>query len=147
MALHGIRDAQLCTMFSENPVVFGVAPSAKSVRQNVKVGGYPLSLPLKIVLNLQSGEVARHLEANLMSSPAILEEIKTGGGISLAGDLVAVPPGQEKYIFFISARNWSKNFLRDLRGKFHPPPPPKMSFSSKKGHFKTHDAYFLPKKI
>ena len=78
-------------MVSENPVVFGVAPSAKSVRQNVKVGGYPLSLPLKIVLNLQGGEMARHLEANLMPSPAILEEIETGGGIGFSSDLMAVP--------------------------------------------------------
>ena len=34
-----------------------------------------------------------------------------------------------------------------FKGKITPPPPPKMSFSSKKGHFKTHDAHFYKKKV
>ena len=37
--------------------------------------------------------MAGHLEADLVSSTAVLEEIKTCGGVSLAGDLVAVPRG------------------------------------------------------
>ena len=55
--------------------------------------------------------------------------------------------GQEKYIFFLSTEIWSKKISPRFKGKITPPPPKKMSFSSKKGHFKTHDAHFYKKKV
>ena len=51
-------------------------------------------------------------------------------------------------IYFLSLNRdlvKKKNSPR-FKGKITPPPPKKMSFSSKKGHFKTHDAHFLQKK-
>ena len=80
-------------MILKNPVVFWVAPSAKCVGQNVKVGGDPFCLPLEIILDLQGVEMARHLEANLVSSSTIFEEVKTSRGVSFPGDLMAVPRG------------------------------------------------------
>ena len=37
--------------------------------------------------------MSRHLEADLVTSPAILEKVETGCGVSFPGDLVAVPCG------------------------------------------------------
>ena len=51
-------------------------------------------------------------------------------------------------IYFISLnRDLVKKISPRFKGKITPPPPKKMSFSSKKGHFKTHDAHFYKKKV
>ena len=80
-------------MFFEDPVIFWVAPPAKSIRQNIKVGGNPLRVPFKIIFDLQGGKMAGHLETDLVTSSAVLEEIKTCRGVSFPGDLMAVPRG------------------------------------------------------
>ena len=93
MALHGIRNAQLGTVVLKNTVVFWVAPSAKRIGQNIKVGGNPFCLPLKVVLDLQGSEMARHLKADLVAGSTIFEEIETGRGVGFSGDLMPVPGG------------------------------------------------------
>ena len=55
-----------------------------------------MRVPFEIVFNLQGGKMAGHLEADLVPSSAVLEEIKTCRGIGFSGDLMAVPCGAPK---------------------------------------------------
>ena len=58
--------------------------------------------------------------------------------------IMGIRPG--KIYFLHPNQELVKKIPPRFKGKITPLPPPKMSFSSKKGHFKTHDAHFLQKK-
>ena len=60
----------------------------------------------------------------------------------------AIQVGRPGKIYFLHlSQELVKKFPPRFQGKITPLPPPKMSFSSKKGHFKTHDGHFYKKNI
>ena len=75
-ALHGIGNAKAGTFVKEDLVVLLVAPTAERVGQNVGVSGEPLGLPFEVMADLRRSEMARHLQTNLMTCAAILEEVE-----------------------------------------------------------------------
>ena len=52
MQLHGIFDAEGCTMLVEDSVELGISPSAEGVGEDIEVGGNPLGLPLEVTADL-----------------------------------------------------------------------------------------------
>ena len=93
MALHGLVDAQLGAVVPENPVIFGVTPSAEGVGEHVEVGGDPLGLPLEVAADLGGGEMPGHFEPDLVAGAAVLEEVEAGRGVGFSGDPVVGPGG------------------------------------------------------
>ena len=91
MTLDGVEDPQLGAVAREDLAVLGLAVAAERVGKNVEVGGDPLGLPLEAMLDLGRRKMPGHLQPNLVTSAAILEQVETGGRICFSGNLMFVP--------------------------------------------------------
>ena len=91
MTLDRVEDSQLGAVAREDLAVFGLAVAAERVGENIEVGGDPLGSPLEAVRDLRRRKMPGHFQPNLVTSTAILEQVKTCGRICFTSDLMFDP--------------------------------------------------------